>query len=98
MVISGEVIFRIKTKEGDLIWNSTLKRGDLLYIPRGTTYQMKSKVQPEQKGYTVVVVLSNFRNHTWRNIVEKSVSASLKGAEFLNERLPNNIFDRSYKE
>jgi len=36
-VIEGEIIFRI-FNGGEQIWSNTLRRGDLLYIPKGATY------------------------------------------------------------
>lgn len=47
LLISGEVIVKIyrpEAKEEDLeVYSASLKKGDLLFLPRGTPYQLKSK-------------------------------------------------------
>lgn len=61
---------RLFNCEGEQTWSGTLKKGDLFYVPKGVTYQFKSKTQkpgklPTKSGYTVLLELSNGKNNSW---------------------------------
>jgi hypothetical protein len=85
--VSGEVIvkiFKADSSEEDLeLFSSTLRKGDLLYLPRGTKYQLKSKkskpAAPQTKGFTVVLALHTSQSeHTWKHFLATSLQVSLK--------------------
>ena len=86
--ISGEVIvklFKTDASEEDLdLFSTTLRKGDLLFLPRGTTYQLKSKKSKpaapiQTKGFTVVLALHTSQSeHTWKHFLATSLQVSLK--------------------
>jgi hypothetical protein len=85
--VSGEVIvkiFKVDASEEDLeLYSLTLRKGDLLYLPRSTKYQLKSKkskpAAPQTKGFTVVLALHTSQSeHTWRHFLATSLQVSLK--------------------
>lgn len=73
-MISGEVILRLFSK-GEQLYSQTLRKGDFLYIPKGVEYQTKSKLQKNGpiQGYTVVLMLSTGKDHTWKTLINKSL-------------------------
>ncbi len=63
-VLNGEIGINImKDTDGDedqIAWNGNLKKGDFVYLPKGVSYQMKTKIKDDEDAENVIyIVLSN---------------------------------------
>ena len=88
--------FKMEEVQKFKVWEGTLKKGDLLYMPRGIIHYGTTKVG--QSTHSTHVTISNQQNNSWADLLERTVNKALKietrdNIEF-RENLPHDLFDQ----
>jgi lysine-specific demethylase/histidyl-hydroxylase NO66 len=63
------------------IWSGPLKKGDILYMPRGIIHQGSTKIE-DIKGssdtHSLHVTISNQQNNSWCDFIQNGLEKTIK--------------------